>query len=282
MQPVLLSPNGQPLEPGWLLPYLLEGDLMFCNGRWDWWTDVCLSRKVPAGPIPQLNLNDHAFDSGNPPDDCISPDTYGVGKTCKHLTDICEKMASGGRYYTDECLLYLAEWCLYGFGARKELTRTLDANDILYTDFQLGRLQQNAFDYPAHLYTQMIGKSARGNGFFPTPPNIVRMMTMIALGVPTDDAGYEALKPQTVLDPCGGTGIMLLYASDYCLNLYYQDIDPRLCTLAEFNAWLYAPWLAWRPKWEAEIEGLFAPEPERVKQAIASAKQDAHGQLFLF
>ena len=243
---------------------------MFGSGRWDWWTDVCLSRKVPAGPIPKLNLNDHAFDSGNPPDDCISPDTYGVQKTCKHITDICEKMASGGRYYLDKCLLYLAEWCLYGFGAQKELTRSFDqhANDVLYTDFQLGRLQQNPFDYPAHIYPEMIGRSARGNGFFPTPANVVRMMVEITFG---DD--IEANKTAKVLDPCCGTGIMLLYASNYSLNLYGIDIDPRLCTLAEFNAWLYVPWLAWRPSFEHEIEGLFAPEPESVMQAITDTQK---------
>ena len=27
-------------------------------------------------------------------------------------------------------------------------------------------------------------------------------------------------------------------------------------TFALFNAWLYMPWMAWRPKWEQEIEGL--------------------------
>ena len=48
------------------------------------------------------------------------------------------------------------------------------------------------------------------------------------------------------MDPCCGTGIMLLYASNHSLNLYGNDISPLLVKMAKINAFIYIPWLAYR------------------------------------
>ena len=49
------------------------------------------------------------------------------------------------------------------------------------------------------------------------------------------------------MDPCCGTGIMLLYASNHSLNLYGNDISLLLVKMAKINAFIYIPWLAYRP-----------------------------------
>jgi len=41
---------------------------------------------------------------------------------------------------------------------------------------------------------------------------------------------------------------MLLYASNYSLNLYGIDINHLLTKIAKVNAYFYVPWLAFRPK----------------------------------
>jgi len=80
-------------------------------------------------------------------------------------------------------------------------------------------------------------KSHKGVGYFPTPGNVVKMMVEMQM--------TNADKTSTVCDPCLGTGIMLLYASNYSLRLYGQDISADMCKMAMVNAWLYIPWLAY-------------------------------------
>jgi len=40
---------------------------------------------------------------------------------------------------------------------------------------------------------------------------------------------------------------MLLYASNYSLNLYGVDISLLLTKIAQVNAFIYVPWMAYRP-----------------------------------
>ncbi len=49
---------------------------------------------------------------------------------------------------------------------------------------------------------------------------------------------------QRVLDPCMGSGRMLLHSSSHSLLLYGCDIDPVVIRASKVNAMLYAPWLA--------------------------------------
>ena len=41
---------------------------------------------------------------------------------------------------------------------------------------------------------------------------------------------------------------MLLYASNYSLNLYGVDISHLLTKIAKVNGFIYVPWLVYRPK----------------------------------
>ena len=46
-----------------------------------------------------------------------------------------------------------------------------------------------------------------------------------------------------VMEPCLGTGRMLLHASNYSLRLHGMDIDQTVLTAALVNGALYAPWM---------------------------------------
>ena len=61
---------------------------------------------------------------------------------------------------------------------------------------------------------------------------------------------------------------MLLYASNHSLNLYGNDISPLLVKMAKINAFIYVPWLAYRP------DGLtiFDKTEDNLKRIDLSAK----------
>ena len=106
----------------------------------------------------------------------------------------------------------------------------------------MGLFYKEPADHWSIVAMDSMGKS-NGHGFFPTPANVVKMMTEMTLA----GQSQEKLKRASVMDPCCGTGIMLLYASNHSLNLYGNDISPLLVKLAKINAFIYIPWLAYRP-----------------------------------
>ena len=61
------------------------------------------------------------------------------------------------------------------------------------------------------------------------------------------DEPEQKKKRLSVCDPCCGAGVMLLYASNYSLNLYGVDISLLLTKIAQVNAFIYVPWMAYRP-----------------------------------
>lgn len=78
--------------------------------------------------------------------------------------------------------------------------------------------------------------SGNGNGCFPTPGNVVYMMSQMTL--------TDVDKTTTVMGCCLGTGTMLLYALNCSLRLFGQDINLDMVKMATVNAWIYIPWLA--------------------------------------
>ena len=81
-----------------------------------------------------------------------------------------------------------------------------------------------------------MARSGNSNGYFPTPQHIVKMMNLMTM--------TDADKTKTVCDPCAGTGIILLEASNFSLRLYTQDISLNMCKMATVNAFIYVPWMA--------------------------------------
>jgi hypothetical protein len=102
---------------------------------------------------------------------------------------------------------YFLDWLLYGFGhaghpeVPKEPGGCEGASDRLYQVFDLGELLLWPFDYFGDLLAE--ASYGQGQGFFPTPLHICEMMVQVSFG-------SEDGRLKTTLDPCVGTGRMLL------------------------------------------------------------------------
>jgi type I restriction-modification system DNA methylase subunit len=90
------------------------------------------------------------------------------------------------------------------------------------------------YDYLGDMYVEMQGRFSRGvKGQFLTPPNVCEMMAKMTMG------NGDKEGPVNVLDPCVGTGRMLIAASKYAPpgSTYYGiDIDNRAIRTAFTNA----------------------------------------------
>jgi hypothetical protein len=134
------------------------------------------------------------------------------------------------------------KWLLWGFGEGERSRISAEANEFLYRTFNLGPLLQHPHDYLGHILTEAkAGYWSNPNAFYPTPNAVYHAMAEMQMHNAAKDTGD--LKTKSVLDCCVGTGHMLMYASNYSLFLYGQDID-RTCVMAcKINGYLYMPWL---------------------------------------
>ena len=97
-------------------------------------------------------------------------------------------------------------------------------------------IHADRYDYLGDLYVELQGRFSQGiKGQFLTPPHICDMMAQMLL---FRDGSEE---PVTVLDPCVGTGRMLIAAHKYAPNatLYGIDIDNRAIRTAFANACIH-------------------------------------------
>jgi len=215
------SQFSHPLPRCWLKPYLFALSEMF-NKRWSYWYATILNGKPLNEPIPKINFWD------TPHKD-----------TKENILNCAKFMQSKG--YTKDALISFVEWILWGFGASIQDKYpdkvTEEISRYWYKNFNLGLMIKYPCDYMAWASCEISKMSGNNNnGYFPTPGQVVKAMVEMQMD--------ENCKTKTVCDPCGGTGIMLLYASNYSLRLFYTDISLDLCKMATLNAWLYIPWMA--------------------------------------
>jgi hypothetical protein len=249
---------------GWLLPYLLALDVIDSpednyhgHGRWAYWLRTCERCQVPEGDIPQIHFTAR-------PDE---PDK-------KHVKDVLEfHVQRYGSWYDDSWLLFV-RWLLHGFG-RRDMEQDVeripeDTRNFWYEQFNLGILLRSPIDWSAFVIQGGLTRSYKGHrwakstGFFSTPMSVVNMM----VGMLFSEKDKEENKISSVIDPCVGTGSMLLSASNHSLRLYGCDIVPDLCLCTELNGWLWMPWLVYMPTEMSELfctlKGETAPEGEAI------------------
>ena len=211
-------------KKGWLLPYLLKLDQMFF-GRWEYWLKIIESDTIPKGPIQQLPFK--------------AAEEYKERLVQKNIKECLDK----GSFKLSDPLGLFVDWIMWGLGKGEEFPRiSEELDDFWYRRFNMGLFYKEPADHWGMIAMERMGKN-NGHGFFPTPANIVKLMTEMTLA----GESQEKLKRASVMDPCCGTGIMLLYASNHSLNLYGNDISPLLVKMAKLNAFIYIPWLAYRP-----------------------------------
>ena len=121
---------------------------------------------------------------------------------------------------------------------------------------------------------ESMGKS-NGHGFFPTPASVVKMMTEMTFA----GQSVEKRKRASMMDPCCGTGIMFLYASNHTLNIQGNDISPILVKMAKLNAFIYIPWLAYRPNGLTILDRREDDLHTIDLSAQHSVESDGHGGL---
>jgi len=211
-------------QKGWLIYYLLRLDQMFYC-RWDYWTRAFTLDEIPKESIPQIDFRP----SWN----------YTARKVQKNLKTCLDYPG-----YTDHNVFEnFIDWILWGFNIGDSFPNiNKETDDFWYRTFNLGLFYEEPADHFADIATEYFVGS--GHGYFPTPGPIVELMVRMNFG---DEPNHEH-KRLSVLDPCCGTGIMLMYASNYSLNLYGNDINYLLTKIAKVNAYIYVPWLAFRPK----------------------------------
>ena len=217
------------LQPGWLVPYLLEIDGALW-GRWDYWCQIQLEGALPVAPIPRI-----AFSNGD------STKAIGAGPGRKMLERCLDAIGGTWRGWGSwQQIDFFLDWLLYGFGARdvklpEEPGGAQGASMRLYQLFDLWPLLIWPYDHWAEILSET--QHGRKNGFYPTPHTICEMMCAMSM------EGQDC-RLQTLNEPACGTGRMLLHASNHVLRLFGQDIDGTLCKVARVNGYLYAPWLA--------------------------------------
>ena len=210
-------------KKGWLIPYLTALDQMFYK-RWSYWTEAVMKDRIPKEPIPHIEF--------------AMPIMYKDQLVKKNLKECLDRAS----YRYSNAFEKFIDWLLWGFNQGKEFPAIDDKlDDFWYRTFNLGLFYKEPADHLADLATEYNGSFG---GYFPTPGNVVQMMTEMSFaGKP-----QAKHKKMSVMDPCSGSGVMLLYASNYSLNLFGQDISGLMCKVATVNAFIYVPWLAYRPK----------------------------------
>jgi type I restriction-modification system DNA methylase subunit len=204
---------------GWLIPYLVDLDLMF-NKRWDYWLRTLEAGELLGEPIPQIDFtqpaNNEAVKMLN---NCLT--NYVIITNSISLNDFLK-------------------WLLWGFSAIEEKSNINEkVNEYWYRTFNLGLLLKYPYDYLADVVgNKKLGSFNNTSAFFSTPAPLCNLMSSILFeGSKKDNRGLS------VLDPCVGTGSILLSASNYSLNLYAQDIDLTCVMACKINGYLYMPWL---------------------------------------
>ncbi|CAB1065499.1 hypothetical protein D1BOALGB6SA_10296 [Olavius sp. associated proteobacterium Delta 1] len=96
-------------------------------------------------------------------------------------------------------------------------------------------IHADRYDYLGDMYVDMQGRFSQSiKGQFLTPQNVTEMMAKMVMG--------DGNKPLNVLDPCVGTGRMLISASNYAPKgsvFYGIDIDNRAIRTAFTNACIH-------------------------------------------
>lgn len=211
-------------KKGWLIPYLIALDNMFYK-RWDYWTRVCMTNRIPLDPIPYIHFQDpHAY-----PQQLVRKNI----EKCLNMADNITKP-----------LETFVDWILWGLNQGEVFPQiSLELDDAWYRSFCLDDFFLEPAEHWSTFASDYLGKNNR-LGFFATPSSVAEMMTRMTFG----SEPQHHHKTMSVLEPTAGCGVLLLSASNYSLNLYGVDISPLLVKICRINAYIYIPWMVVRPK----------------------------------
>jgi len=145
-KPNKINPNlKRKLSPDWMIPYLLDIDMMTWQ-RWDYWAKMMMAGELLPEPIPQIE-----FDFGS----CRNAEGEGSGAR-NHIEKCLDLIPQHGSWlgwsswhYFD----YFMDWLLFGFGYHgqpeepTEPSGCTGASMRLYQYFNLAWLMCYPWDY---------------------------------------------------------------------------------------------------------------------------------------
>jgi hypothetical protein len=274
-----LGESPQPWEyRGWLLWHVQLADYHpNAPGRWRYYMRTMEAGRLLAEPIPHIDFANYGgalVDKGR-------------AELARYVDRIFHEVGSWSAFP-----LFL-DWMQWGLATSNEPPRMSAAlNEWLYRNVNLEHWLVEPFDYFGHHYQEGKGRW-NPTAFYLTPHNVCEMMARMVF----HDVGTERLpdgrdpRTVTVCDPCVGSGIQLLHASNYSFCLYGMDIDATCCAITKINGALYVPWLTFPfPQRILNVSDLPAPPPAllpvpeeyRPERGIPVYRVDDRGQGLLF
>lgn len=217
--------------PGWLLAYvvLAQATHPAVPDRWGY-----LFRTIDEGrfldkPIPTIHFqSEFAYSTG-------------AGRKQLENAETIIERSFAGSWSSFQCLV---DWLSWSLGVCNEKPRFDEkTNKQLYRTFNLEPFLLQPSDYLGSYLAERRGSGWNPNAFYPTPHCVVEMMVRMQFGDPDAYAPERDQRTLSVLDPCVGSGRMLLHASNFSMNLYGQDKDSLVVKMCKINGALYAPWM---------------------------------------
>ena len=272
------------LDRGWLVAMLAEGDRIFGHGRFGWWMSALEAGRLPDSEIPQIHWRSSGDSSVRENLASVSKEIAEKGQykgpplspagAKKHLLDLMARM-SAGAYGGWDAMAYLIRWIAWGLAVNHEPEPPRapggpanEWSDLLYREFHLCRLQAADTDLLADVIMEQRGSGWNPRAFFATPMELCVMMVQMTMGDRTIlDDGRDA-RLASVMDPCVGTGRMLLAASNYSVNMWACDIDPMMVDACAINLALFAPWAVYIDERARVLLSRGTPTQERTQAAL--------------
>ena len=220
---------GDPRSPwayqGFLLPYVIQLHHQHPHipDRWGYYLRI-RERGLTPDPIPHVSF-------------CSSPN-HTTRRTIERWARLVEETNSAGSSFHT-----LVDWMAWALGVADTLPAVDDAlHEQLYRTVNIEPWLLHPYDYLGEFLAEQRSRGWNTTGFFPTPHAVCEMMTQMTV-VKAESINCHDPRTRSIMDPCCGSGRMLLHASNYSLNLYGMDIDPLVLTITKINGALYCPWL---------------------------------------
>lgn len=229
-------------QPGWLLPHVQMIDTLL-SGRWEWWINRLLEGELDDHQIPQVPFQPFPSRINQTPYPVSGDIRREIGsgpEILKQFMSVLDHVRSIKGWSVNEVL----RWFIYALDPDKNTIRPSGFDDeteiILYQDAvqSLVRMMGIPGDWAADIMFEVYGQGNSHTGWFPTPGSLCKLMGEMTFGM---DENIDT-RAHSAHDPCLGTGVTMLYASNYCLDLSGQDIDPTMVAWARIQMYLFAPW----------------------------------------
>lgn len=253
---------------GWLLPYVQGMHLAGLAGnRWGYYLRTLEAGKLLDEPVPKVLFG--------------APDRKVISDLEKWPQLIGWDMGGWSDFQN------FIDWLSWGLALCGEEPRIEDGKqEKLYRGVNLGPMMQTPADYLGMYISERKANGWNPSAFYPTPMEVCHLMVEMTMHDEVH-AGKRDLRTLSVLDPCVGTGRMLLAAGNHSMNLWGMDIDRLVCQCTKINGALYCPWMTF--PLPHEFLGLDepmpappAPLPTPEPPPAQAVRVDDRGQGLLF